>query len=540
MSRLFSDLILYNGYIFTLNEKNPTSSALAVKEDKIVLLGSDTEIIETKGETTQVIDLKGRTVLPGFIDTHIHPSMAGDLQKSVIDFKTSKPESISELLQIVKNKVESVCDGEWITGWGYDDQRFVEKRHPNRFELDQVSNKNPVFLVHTCGHIAVCNSLGLNIGGIDKNTDDPKQGKIDRDFEGEPTGILRNRAQKIIKKHLTQKDDIVFKENLRLALKKLASWGVTTIHDAWSGSNAIKAYQELLRNNKLPIRVGLMPPIANEFEGDYLNELTSLQIRTGFGDNKLKIVGVKVAVDGMIRSETAALFNGYFKQSENKGLITIDIDELNKKIIKCNSNGLRACIHAEGDRGISVALDAIETALNNSPHKDHRHRIEHFGLCDLDQIDRMKALGVVPSVSINFVYDIGEGYEQSLGTNRCNHVYPMKSLIEKGIYASCNSDWPVSEGNPLIGIYSAVTRNTWKGNSLGSNQKISITEAIKSYTYNGAYAAFEETEKGTLEVNKLADMIVLSENIFTTPVENILKIKVDITIVGGKVVYKRE
>lgn len=466
--------------------------------------------------------------------------MAGDLQKDMIDFKTSKPSSIVDLLQIVQKKAESYTDGEWITGWGYDEQRFFERRHPNRYELDEVSKKNPVFLIHTCGHIAVCNSLALKIGGIDKNTVDPKQGKIDRDFEGKPTGVLRNRAQQIIKKHLPRKDYKVFKENLRLALLKLSSWGVTTIHDAWSGAKTIKAYQELLKNNKLPIRIGLLPPIANEFEGDYLDELVSLQIGTGFGNNWLKIIGVKVAVDGMIRSETASLFEDYNNQFENKGLITIDRDLLNNKIIKSNSNKLRACIHAEGDRGISIALDAIEKALNKTPIEDHRHRIEHFGLCNIEQIEKMKSLGVIPSVSINFVYDIGEGYEESLGEDRCNYVYPMKSLIDKGIYACCNSDWPVSEGNPLIGIYSAVTRKKWTGKTLGYNQKISLLEAVKAFTYNGAYAAFEEKEKGTLEVNKLADMIVLSENIFKIPIEKILNTQVDITIVGGKAVYKRE
>jgi predicted amidohydrolase YtcJ len=301
----------------------------------------------------------------------------------------------------------------------------------------------------------------------------------------------------------------------------------------------MKAYQELDEEGLLPIRVGLLPPIANPFEGDYLQELTALRIRTGFGSRKLRINGVKIALDGMLRSRTAALQESYLGKPENFGLVTVDIEKLREKVSKSHNEGLRACIHVEGDRGLDIALDAIARAQDGRPVPDSRHRIEHFGLCKPYQIERMKRLGVIPSVSINLVYEIGEGYKEALGEERCKYLYPLKALLDEGIKASCNSDWPVSNGNPLSGIYSAVNRETWKGTKLGPSQRISLMEAIKAYTINGAYASFEEDYKGSLEEGKLADLVVLSDDIFENPIKEILDVKIDITMVDGKIVYEK-
>jgi predicted amidohydrolase YtcJ len=538
MPSLYADKVLVNGKIHVENGR--AVSALAIYGERIAHLGSDSEIMDSAGSNTKIIDLDGRLVIPGFIDTHIHPSMAGELLIGDIDFKTLRPESISDLQKIVRKKSSNVSKGDWIRGWGYDEERFAEGRLPNRIELDAVASDNPVFIVQTCGHVATANSLALEIGGISKDLPDPKQGIIDRDSHGEPTGVLRNRAQRLVKRHLPSRGFQQRKEALRLALNKLVSFGVTGVHDAWSGSSLIRAYQELLYEKQLPLRVGLMPPIANPFEGDYLQQLTSLGIRTGFGNSMLRVVGVKVALDGMIRSETAALRESYAGKKDDNGLLTIDVDVLQDKVKSCHDAGIRVCIHAEGDRGIDVALDAIERDIEEKPIKDTRHRIEHFGICHPDQMQKMKRLDVIPSVSINFVRDIGEGYERVLGPDRSEWVYPMKSLDEHGIIASCNSDWPVSVGNPMVGLYSAVSRKTWKENDLGASQSITIEEALKAYTWNGAYASFEEDAKGSIQVGKLADLAVLDRDIFNISTNDLLQVKVDMTIVGGKVVYQRQ
>ncbi len=537
MTSIYADKVLVNGNIHTGSGRYATS--LAILGEKIALLGSDEEVLESAGPGTRVIDLKGRLVIPGFIDTHIHPSMAGALLTGDIDFKTLQPESIHQLQEIVRKKASETPKGDWIQGWGYDEERFTEGRLPNRWELDTAAPDNPVFIVQTCGHVAAANSKALDIGGVSKDVPDPKQGIIDRNPDGEPTGVLRNRAQRLVKAHLPPRGRQRMKEALRVALERLASHGVTSIHDAWSGPGLIRIYQELLSEGRLPVRVGLMPPIANQFEGDYLQQLTSLGMQTGFGSPMLRFVGAKVALDGMLRSGTAALREDYEGKGGDRGLLTIDVDALQEKVRACHAAGIRVCIHAEGDRGIDTALDAIELAREAKLEAEMRHRIEHFGLCHPDQMRRMKSLGVIPSVSINFIRDIGEGYQRVLGPERSEWVYPLKSLEEHGIVGSCNSDWPVSVGNPMIGLHSAVARRTWNENDLGASQGITIEAAVKAYTWNGAYASNEDDIKGSSEVGKLADLPVVDRDIFTVPVDEILDARVDMTLVGGRVVYRR-
>ena len=537
MTSIYADKVLVNGNIHTGSGRSVTS--LAILGEKIALLGSDDDVLESAGPGTQIIDLKGRLVIPGFIDTHMHPSMAGALLTGDLDFKTLRPESIHQLQEIVRTKASETPKGGWIQGWGYDEERFTEGRLPTRWELDAAAPDNPVFIVQTCGHVAAANSEALDIGGVSKDLPDPKQGIIDRNPDGEPTGVLRNRAQRLVKAHLPRRGRQRMKEALRVALERLASHGVTGIHDAWSGPGLIRIYQELLSEGRLPVRVGLMPPIANQFEGDYLQQLTSLGLQTGFGSAMLRFVGAKVALDGMLRSGTAALREDYEGKEGDRGLLTIDADVLQDKVRACHAAGIRVCIHAEGDRGIDTALDAVEMAKEEKPEADLRHRIEHFGLCHPDQMRRMRGLGVIPSVSINFIRDIGEGYQRVLGSERSEWVYPLKFLEEHDIVGSCNSDWPVSVGNPMIGLHSAVARKTWKENDLGASQGVSVEAAVKAYTWNGAYASNEENVKGSIEVGKLADLAVVDRDIFTVPVDEILDARVDMTLVGGRVVYRR-
>ena len=496
------DLVIFNAYVYSADADDNVYDAIAIKNDRIVCLGGSDELRKLAGVDTRLLDAQGRLVAPGFIDTHIHPSMHPGGFRDSVDLKSSHPSNIEEFKQRVSEKVAELGDGVWVRGWGYDEMKFEEKRHPTRSDLDAVSPRNPVIINHACGHVAVCNSLALSAGKITKETVDPPSGRIGKDEHGEPNGLLWNRAQWPVKVNLPEEPLSELRRSLVLSLAQISTWGLTSFHDAWAGAKVVRLYQDLLRDGKLDARVGVIMPVANKFEGDYLTELAESGIESGFGGNMLRVIGVKVAIDGMLRSKSAAVRAPYEQEDSNTGLIALPLDSLAEKCRKAAEAGLRMCIHAEGDRGIDSALDALESA---SPSRRVlvSDRIEHCGLCQSDQIDRMRILDVQASVSIGLLYDIGEGYVEALGEERSDSVYPLRSLLDAGVLASGNSDWPVSMGNPIFGIYAACTRKTIRGTVVGPRQRIDIKEAIKVYTINGARASDEGDEKGSLEVGKL-------------------------------------
>ncbi len=510
-----------NGIILTPSGK---AEALAVCGGRILKIGTNEEIRSLVGPKTRVIDLKGKTVLPGLIDAHVHLSGYG-LALSQLDLRGTR--SIEELKKAVKEKALSLRKGEWILGRGWDQELFKEKRYPTRWDLDEVSPENPVFLRRVCGHIAVVNSKALEIASITKETEDPPRGKIDRDERGEPTGILREWAMDLVYEKIPPPNLEQLKEALERAIKEAVKRGLTTIHFICSDRfpDELRALQLLRKEGKLLLRIYLVPPY------EFLEKLEEIGILSGFGDSMLKIGGIKILEDGSLGGRTAALEEPYADMPEKKGMLIYTPEQLKEMVLKIHKAGFQAAIHAIGDRAIKVTLDAIENAVKYEP-RDHRHRIEHASVVSPEIIERMKEVNVVAVCQPHFIFTDFWAKDR-VGPDRARWVYALKSLKENVVVAG-SSDCPVEPIDPLKGIWAAVTRPF-----LPENEKLTVEEAIDIYTRGGAYASFEEDEKGTIEEGKLADLVVLSEDPTKIDSEKIKEIAVDIVVVEGKIVYER-
>jgi predicted amidohydrolase YtcJ len=534
-----ADLVLKNGKIVTLNPRDEIVAAVAVKDGRILAAGPDTEIEAWSDNQSTVVDLEGKTVTPGFVESHCHPAMAGLNICFEVDLKQAT--SIDDIIVLLQQKAARLPTGNWVKAFGYNDQRLKEKRHPTRRDLDRATVDHPIFLGRTDGHLAVANSTALSLAGITRDTPDPDGGRLDRDPQtGEPTGVLRELAQVVVKSLIPAYSAGDYKTGIREACQQLAGWGITSFHDAAVGREAMTAYQVLLAENNLPLRVGMMiPGIALlEFPG-YLDELTALGIRAGFGNDRLRIYGTKFMCDGSMSGWTAALYEPYANQPDELGITVVSEDELTDGIVAAHKAGLRPVTHAIGDRAIDIVLDAIELALKERPDPDHRMSIEHCSLPTDRAIERIKQLGVLPSSSVGFIFELGPAHILGLGPERIENYFPHKTYLEKGIISVGNSDWFVTSGNIAQQLYSVVTRTCYTGEVVGAAQAIPIEEALRLYTVNGAYAAFEEKIKGSIEPGKLADFAVLDRDILSIPPEEIKEMQVEMTIVGGEIVYQR-
>ncbi|MEE9503921.1 MAG: amidohydrolase [Thermodesulfobacteriota bacterium] len=533
------DLALLNGKIVTVNERNELAEAVAVKDSKIVGVGTTNEIKELAGNDTKVIDLQKKTVTPGFVESHCHPSMAGP--RLLFEVNAGGATTILEIIDRIRQKARQLPQEKWLRAWGYNDRRLKEKRHPTRWDLDKATTKHPVFLARLDGHMGVVNSKALKLAQITKDTPDPEGGKIDRDPEtGEPTGLLRETAQALAKNIIPPYTIEEMKEGLVTACNQLASWGITSFGDAAVVRDSMVAYQELLAENRLPLRVAMMIVGLPMLEfPPYLNELKVLGIKAGFGNDRLRILGTKFMIDGSMSGYTAALYEPYSNEPTEYGIIVQSPEELTRGIVEAHKAGLRPLTHAIGDRAIDIVLDAIEKALTETPVADHRMRIEHCTLPTDEAIDRMKRLGVIPSSSVGFIYELAPAHLLCIGPERAKRYFPHKTYLEKGILSVGNSDWFVTSANIAQQLYGVVTRKGYSGEVIGPEQAISVMDALRLYTINGAYASFEEKIKGSIERGKLADMVVLDRDILTIPEEEIKDIKVEMTIVGGEIVYQR-
>jgi predicted amidohydrolase YtcJ len=531
------DSALVNGNVITLNNQDTTAEAVAMAGGKIVSVGTTKSITDLLNKESEIIDVQGKTVLPGFVENHCHPSMAG--LKLCFEVDVRNATSIDDIINLLRQKAETLPSGSWVKGFGYNDRRLAEHRHPTRWDLDKASTAHPVFLGRTDGHLAVTNSLGLNIAKITKATADPAGGRFDRDSKtGEPTGVLRETGQGHVKMLIPPYTVAEIKEGLVAACRQLAAWGITSFHDAGVDHDSMIAYQELLAEKKFPLRAAMMIPGYPMLElPGYLNELKTLGIRAGFGNDRLRFYGTKFMCDGSMSGWTAALYEPYSDEPDEYGITVCSEEELTNGIVEAHKAGLRPLTHAIGDRAIDIVLDAIEKALQERPDPDHRMTIEHCSLPTPEAVDRIKRLGVLPSSSVGFIYELGPAHVIGIGPERLKRYFPHKTYLEKGILSVGNSDWFVSSGNIAQQIYGIVTRKGYTGEVIGPDQAISVKEALRLYTINGAYASFEETVKGSIETGKLADMVVLDRDMLTIPADEIREVKVETTIVGGEIVY---
>ena len=495
------DLILLNGHIITVSAGR--AEALAIRDQKIIAVGRNAEIKKLANESTKIIDLAGKTVLPGFIDAHTH--LVGVGLKKTFYLDLSEARSLDEALERVTEATKAKGKGEWVMGLGWDESHWPEKRYVTKKDLDRVAPQNPVALVRVDGHMLTANSRALEAVKISADPDE-----VDRE-----DGILREQAASQFLQQLRPSLDEL-KRALKEAVKIAHSLGVTSIHDIPS-IDAFRAWLAL--REELKLRVTLNIPV------EQLDKFTELGLRTGLGDDWLKLGAVKIFADGSIGAGNAALFEPYVDRAGN-GKLNYEQTKLNELVQKAHDNGFQTMVHAIGDRAIQATLYAFVAADIRS---EDRARIEHFELPTPQQIDQMKKWGIIASMQPNFLQWSGPGqlYEARLGEKRDAHIDPHRLVLEEGVKLAFGSDcMPIG---PLYGIHLAV-------NAPHEIQKLSVEEAIRSYTLNAAYAAFEEKSKGSIEVGKLADLVVLSEDPQRAS-KLIRDIKVEMTFVGGERVF---
>ena len=541
---LGADFILVNGKVVAVDPKGTVAEAVAVRDRTILKVGSNEEIEALAKSSAKVIDLEGRLLLPGFVDSHEHVMRRG-LMLDWVNCRSPPVETIQDIIDALAAKAAEMPEGEWVVGSWFDETKLSDGRWPTRYDLDEATDRHPIYLGRAGGHNAVANSLALEAAGITKDTPQPEGGHIGMDESGEPTGRLDEiAAMGMVRGKIPQPGP---EETVRLMVENwstieetLLSWGITTVHEAHIKAPEALAYQELNRARRMRARVGLMLDGMAPYNGYATSDLARQGLRTGFGwSDRLYVIGVKIGIDGAMGSLTASLREPYANDPENYGINRVTQEELTLETVELHKSGNRACIHAIGDWAIDIALNAVEEAVKSVPWEGHRHRIEHAGYVRPDQLERMARLGVAVSASIGFCYPIGDSHIAALGEDRLCGYYPMKSFRDHGIVAGGNSDG-FGENWPITGIAGCVTRRSSSGDYLCREQAISVMDAIRAYTVNGAFLEGTENEKGSLEPGKLADMVVLDRDILTVDPLDIVNTRVLMTIVGGEVVYERD
>jgi predicted amidohydrolase YtcJ/beta-lactamase class A len=531
-----ADLVLTHGRLWTGDKNRPWVEAMASRGERIIALGTQDDIQKLVGPRTRVIDLKGQLALPGFIDDHTH-FMPGGFQLLSVDLRDAGTQK--EFARRIKEKAVKLGSGKWVTGGDWDHELWPGGPLPTRELIDPVTPDNPVFVGRFDGHMALANSVVLRMAKITRETQDPPGGTIVRDSRtGEPTGILKDAAMGLVWPLVPDSTMAEKEEALRAAMAEAGRVGVTSIQDITSWSD-FALYQNFRDAGKLTLRIYARTPMSQwKPQADYV-------ARHGAGDSWLRLGGVKAFMDGSLGSTTALFFEPYVDAPDTTGLMAEDNQpegKLRKNILDADKAGLQCSIHAIGDKADHLLLDYFEEAEKVNGPRDRRFRIEHAQHLLAGDIPRFAQLGVIPSVQAYHAIDDGRWAEKRVGPERIKTTYPFRSLLDAGAALAFGSDWTVAPLSPILGIYAAVTRATIDGRNPGGwvpGQKISVEEAVRAYTRSNAYAEFAEREKGTLEPGKLADVVVLSQDIFNLNPDDLPKTQVVKTIVGGSVVYEK-
>ncbi|MBS7636297.1 amidohydrolase [Candidatus Bathyarchaeota archaeon] len=517
------DIAILNANVVTLDAGKPKAEAFAVRDGRIVAVGSGEEIRKYIGSGTKVLDLEGKTVVPGFVDCHVHMTGFGQHMQT-LDLRDV--DSIGEMKWKIREYAGKHPEKGWILGGRWDHERFSERRLPTRWDLDEAVGDKPVFLIRVCGHVGVANSRALELAGIGKETV-VDGGAVDMDTaSGEPNGILRENALNLVWRVVPKPSMAELEEACIQACRKAVENGLTGVHWIVDSADEIRIIQKLYNEGKLPLRVYLGIPAK------LLDEVLRFGLVSGFGNEMVRLGFVKILADGSLGARTAALKQPYTDKPETSGMLIYSQRRLNWLVLKAHRAGWQLAVHAIGDRAIESVLEAFSKALKRFPRKDHRHRIEHCSVLSPRLIRRMKRLGLIASVQPHFIVSDFWVVDR-VGVERARWVYPFKTLLRTGVVVASGSDCPVEPINPLLGVWAAVARKSF------SEESLTVEEALKTYTVNAAYASFDEARMGTISVGKFADLTVLSEDPFTVATEEIRNIRVEMTIVGGKIVYSR-
>ena len=524
-----ADIVLWNGNIVTMDTDLPRAQAVAILGNHIVRVGSDKDVKPLIGEMTRVVDLGQKSVIPGLIDAHVHPFGAGRAL-TVLDLKGLSKEQI---LEKVAGKAKEAKTGEWIEAEGWDQGYWKEKEFPTRYELDAVAPDNPAALSRIDGHSGWYNSLALRLSNIDKKTTDPEGGRILRDAGGEPTGILIDEAMAFIERAGSGEGLERKEAYIKLAMEQYKKWGVTGIHDAGADKESLQVYEKLRQKGELTVRVYAMISAGSDAFSEALVQGPRI-------DNFLTARSIKMLIDGALGSRGALLFEPYSDSPETSGLQMMKEEEAYSIIKNSLGKGFQICTHAIGDKALSIMLDLYQRALEENPLKNHRSRIEHASVIQKRDLPRFKEMNVIASMQPIFLGEYGRWAEDRLGSQRIKGVLIFRQLLDAGVVVAGGTDTPASDtGNPFFNFYAAITRKSpygvpqeWYG-----LEKVTREEALRMLTIDAAYAAFEEEVKGSIKAGKLADIVVLDQDIMTIGEEKILNTKVLMTILDGTIVY---
>ena len=510
-----ADLILTNANVITMNPGFPAAGLVAVKGNRILMVGDNDRLGEARGAKSQVIDCQGKTVVPGFNDAHCH-IFAFIRKLASIDLSPPGVSSIADIKAAVRRRAKAIPAGSWITATDYNEFYLSEKRHPSRRDLDEAAPEHPVVLAHRSLHACVLNSLALSMAGITVETPEPPGAVIERELDtGEPSGLLFDMVSYIRQQVLPPLSDEELAEGIALANRRYLSMGVTSLHEASAGNDYAR-WQTLKRfrqNGELASRVSMM------FGFDALPQFQERGLAFGSGDERLRLGGVKILVN------------------ETTGKLQPPQDELNKQALDSHRAGFQLAIHCIEPGTAAAAITALEYIAGKSSVAGRRHRLEHLSECPPQLLERLKKLKAMVVTQPPFIYYGGERYLATVPPERQKWLYRIKSFLDNGLIVAGSSDAPVVPDNPLVGIYAAVTRRAESGQEVLPQEAVSAEQALAMYTTNAAYASFEENIKGSIAPGRLADMAILSADPLKSAPEQIKDIKVEMTIIDGRVAW---
>ncbi|MFC2083795.1 amidohydrolase [Bacteroidota bacterium] len=520
-----------NGKVFTLNKNQPIAEAVLINDNKIINVGTSGQIKYFIDKNTEIIDLKNKLMIPGFIDCHAHIVIGG---LYLLNIDLSKARNSNDFIKQLSN-YKTKNPGKWILGGNWNHQNWESNQLPNKDWIDEFSQDTPIFVNRMDYHMGLANSCALKLAGITKYANDPVGGTIVKDRKGEPTGILKDKAMDLIYKIIPIPSDSEFKNAIKATLNEAKKFGVTTIHDI-SDKTHLKYFKYLENDKMLNCRIYSRLPIESH------NEIIAENLNTQYNTDKLKLGSVKAFADGSLGSSTALFFEPYSDNLHEYGLAMniLENGDLKKWSLECDRNKLQLSIHAIGDKAVSDVIDIIKDITKINPKWDRRVRIEHAQHIREEDIKRCKELDIIVSAQPYHLYDDGCWALNKLGYKRLKNSWTFNSFLKSNVKLCFGSDWSVATLNPLMGIYSAVTRQTADGlNPIGliPEEKISIEQALKCYTLNAAYAAFDEERLGSIEIGKLADLVVLNEDIFSIEPYEIKDVEIGLTMIDGEIVF---
>jgi predicted amidohydrolase YtcJ len=529
-----ADLVIRQANVLTVDAKQPKAAAFAVRGGKFIAVGSDETLKPLVGPNTKVLDLHGKTIVPGFIDAHLHPSpiYPEDSRWANVDCSPRKVGTIEELVAALRRKAERTPPGQWVFGSRYQETKLG--RQPTRHDLDRASTNHPIIISHSSGHQSVCNSLALQLAKITRDTEDPPGGRFVRDDQGNLTGLLQERAASVVRAAGPRQPDAPEAETIaayRECYREYISRGITSVHVAGTSPGGARL-MEKARSAELPVRFYFMLREAD------LEEAGRRKADSGPDRDSLRYGAIKLFHGNSLSAQTCWLSKPYANRPDYFGVPPARSQEsLNKLILSVHEAGLQACVHCNGDREIEMLVTAFEHALAQKPRANHRHRIEHCSVVTEDLLRRIKKLGLVV-VPHSYIWEHGDKME-NYGEWRWDWMHAARSMLDLGIPIAGHSDSPVSAAEPLLRVQDMVTRTSAEGKVYGARQRVTAEEALRAWTLGGAYASFEEDGKGSIESGKLADFVVLAADLTRVKPETIKDIPIEKTFIGGKMVFER-